>query len=223
MSAKFWEFFYPLTPPCPHFTQPISTVHPQNCKFPKLQLPSLPLCADVICTCPLGERRRWEKTQNKRATEREEKQWTDRSSKRQNESHREEGQREQLKSVLSKLKKATNPRKINSISFLGEKLNGPALYRLCRNRNASLRSGQSFYPNPNESDVNYNKKEDLFPSIPFVRFRHAFLLLPRSSLNEIRGSHSLLRLLFLEATSVSSAVAVAFGIRRKSARLLRFN
>ena len=35
------------------------------------------------------------------------------------------------------------------------------------------------------------KKGSLFPSIPFVRFRHAFLLLRSSSLNEIRGSHSL--------------------------------
>ena len=45
ISTKFWDFRPP--PPCPHFTQPISTVRPQN--FPIHEPPS-PLHADVICT-----------------------------------------------------------------------------------------------------------------------------------------------------------------------------
>ena len=46
---NFWDFRHPL-PPCLHFTQPISTVHPQNWAILE---PPLPLGADVICTWSL--------------------------------------------------------------------------------------------------------------------------------------------------------------------------
>ena len=42
MSAKFWGLSTPPTPPCPHFTQPISTVCWQNLEIPQ-PLPSPPL------------------------------------------------------------------------------------------------------------------------------------------------------------------------------------
>ena len=52
-SAKFWGLLTP-PPPRPHFTQPISTIRPQNLAF--LEPPLPPLSADVICTWSLFER-----------------------------------------------------------------------------------------------------------------------------------------------------------------------
>ena len=67
------------------------------------------------------------------------------------------------------------------------------------------------------------KKGPLFPSIPFVRFRHAFLLLLlRSSLKEIRGSHSP-RPTPLSRGDVRLHRRRLWRRRRERVRLLRFN
>ena len=51
-SANFWDFWTPsLVPtPCPHFTQPISTVCPQNLEISKPRLP--PQCERPLWMVP---------------------------------------------------------------------------------------------------------------------------------------------------------------------------
>ena len=51
---KSWDFWHPPPSPRLRFTQPISTVCPQN--WPILEPPS-PLCADVVCTFTSSNRR----------------------------------------------------------------------------------------------------------------------------------------------------------------------